>query len=475
MKKRHKADEIGFTLVELLVVLGLVALIVIAVPASFKGGTQIWGKGDKHAEALQNGLIGMQHMVSELTQAKGLEEVGDDYIVFYSSKNENEDDYKDIMRFGKSAGDPPTYLQQESDGWDEPDVPRDLSGPIADNTGTSVDDLHFDYYLADGVTPFDPEEHEVYQIRSVLIKMNTVDSEEGNDIFLSSRVYIRDLISGTYGDSGDDDDDEFAGEGAGEFAIFGTAGAYLKNNTEVFGGGLDGGGVGSNGSVDLKNNTYVTGDVVYGTSLDADKIDPDSPHTERKLGEFEECKIPCATDFSGFTTGGDPVTESGTYAPGYYGDLDFKDGVVNLSSGVYYFDSFTITNNFTMNIELTEDPDTEELQDIRIFVRDKIIIGNKLTINPPNGGTDAAYIYFETNYTSVGEKDPAIDMQNNGEIYATFHAPNGDIGNFSNAPFDATGMYGSLYAGRYAWVHNSSPITYVRSIPLWDPLRCAGY
>ena len=66
MRRQSYNDESGLTLVELMVTVVMVGLLIIAIPAQFKSGTGIWEKGERHAEVMQNALIGMEQMNREL-------------------------------------------------------------------------------------------------------------------------------------------------------------------------------------------------------------------------------------------------------------------------------------------------------------------------------------------------------------------------------------------------------------------------
>jgi len=174
MKKRHNIGESGFTLIELLVVLLILSVILISVPVAFKGNAQVWQKGDKHSEVLQNSLIGMEEITRKLKQAQYLTNPSADYIEFID-KNGAE------MKFDQDVD---GYLQY---------------GPLAtlERLAGPLNSLSFTYYEGDGVTTTTEPD----KIRSVVVKMNTVDDEGGNNIFLSSRIYIRDLIVSIYGNT----------------------------------------------------------------------------------------------------------------------------------------------------------------------------------------------------------------------------------------------------------------------------------
>ena len=75
MKRTNNISESGFTLIEILLVLLILAMILIAAPATFRSGTQVWEKGDRHAEVLQNALIGMEEMTRDLRQASRVTDV----------------------------------------------------------------------------------------------------------------------------------------------------------------------------------------------------------------------------------------------------------------------------------------------------------------------------------------------------------------------------------------------------------------
>ncbi len=464
MRYGHKVYESGFTLIELVVVLLILALILIAVPASFRGSTQVWDRGDRHAEALQNGLIGMEQMVRELRQAQSLTTASSSGYIQFNDRDGN------LMDFGKSVTSP-EYVQQDS---------VDLAGPIED------DSLRFTYYKGDGTTTADPST-QLNEIRSVLIQINMVDGDRDgdgdsdgkiNDIPISSRVNIRNLdILNPPPDGGPD------------FAIFGIGGVYLKN------GGFVDGNVGSNGDIYLRNLNEIGGETIHGGSLDYQNEDTILVGPNYTMHN----RIPCPTDVT--FTGGPPVTstnsdpddvpedydpldngntrlQAGSYdvpGAGSYGVLDIANGkTLYLESGDYYFESFSAGNNLTIDIDLSVGEDTGG--GVRIFIEGQVNIGTNLVgsfSEISGGGPDD--VYFETHYgidTYYGTDgeilpDPDTDapawQMGQGAVWrGTIYAPYDDIGTYSSN-ITAIDLEGSLYSGRWVYMMNSSRTVYVAS------------
>ena len=405
--QKWNASESGMTFLELLLAVVVLAMVLISIPTSFRTSTQIWDRGDRHAEVLQNALIGMEEITRELRQAKG--------ITSYSSNSYIEFEDKDELTGRFELSD--SHLET-GDGVDA-DV---LSGPI--------DSLTFTLYDEHG-NPVTIDD----EIRAVRIDMNTFDDQgKVDDIPLSSLVYIRDWVE----------------HRVDEFAIFGGLGVGLINGVEIDGN------VGSNGYVDLRNGSDIDGNILHLGDLilqNPDQIDFD-------LDYFGYINLPIPTVFS---AGGDDITtgnnETTTLGEGSYGVLDLgNNNVLNLESGNYYFESIVMGTDLELNIDL-------ELGNIQIFVEGKAETKKGLIVDLEGGG--AAQVYAETHYPSDFSDldDFAWNIGGNGgnsEWFGTVYAPYGHI-----TVTDGT-VVGSLYAGGYIGVHNGSTIEYVASEYLMD-------
>ena len=421
MERKHNqgwnASESGVTILELLVAVLILAMILLSVPTSFRSSTQIWDKGDRHAEVLQNALIGMEEMARQLRQAKEITAYEPNGSITFT---------RDDATSGKfelpAGGD---YLEIDT---------QLLSGPI--------DSLTFTLYDENG-NPGTIDN----DIRAVQIDMNTFDNQgKVNDIPLSSLVYIRDWT-------------EYR---ADEFAIFGYGGVDIRAGKQ---GAVDG-NVGTNGVADLGNNLDIDGKVVYLDEL----IQGDNPSQPTyDSASIGYTLMPEPTDFSGFSPGGENITvpdagtrllESGPYDdPAPYGDLVLGDNAtLELESGAYYFQSITAGNNLSLVINL------ETGGDIRVFIEGQVKIGTQITgsFTKIVGGGTPNQVYFETHFSDPKPKEAAWEMKPNATWLGTIYAPYDDIGTENSGIADII-LYGCLYSGGWVYISNNPFVVYMPS------------
>jgi hypothetical protein len=485
MGRGKKTGAGGFTLVELLLALVIAALVVLAIPAAFRGGTQVWQRTDRHAEVLQNGMIGLEEVVRELRQADELMAISapdDDegYIQFrYRDLIDEDSDGGTQFKYQRyelaSAGDYMTHTKHydSSDtGWGFPSA-SEVAGPVSS--------LRFTGYKSDSTTTSNVDD-----IWFVQIELITEDSEDRiNDIPLSARVYLeRDLPSGRMED----------------FAIFGDDGVELRPNTNV-GNIIDPSNIGSNGCIDLDNEMEINGEIVYLDCVNnIDRIDPGSNYTLRD--EFTEIEMPCPTDFGPFLAvepkqGLDTSTQNGTIIPddiwgtvpgdyvvmgsdgitpclkpGVYGDFDLgADHVLRLTSGTYFFMSFQTKKGLNLeldlggsgNTECCSDTDPDEsghttVSDVWIFVEGQAVIGNMLegsVVAFPEGigiPDAAAYVYAECHYQDdpTDSNDYGWIMGQNTFWYGTIYVP------FASLAITDGDIYGALYSGGQVEIHGGA-------------------
>lgn len=436
MKRRSYNDENGLTLVELMVTVVMVGLIIVAIPAHFRSGTGIWEKGERHAEVTQNALIGMEQINRELKQSQSITAISGSGSDNGDIKFENVGGNAAEFRFNSEEED--AYLRHDNGAG----TLNRLSGPLTS--------LKFAGYRADDVT----ETADPKYIKSVLIKMDTHDSQElADDVPLASRVYIGDLLT--------------SGEGE-EFAIFGSAGVYFKNNNYVSGN------VGSNGTYDPDNpneggiyfrqNTEIDGGIYFAPSDEEDGIDYQGSGNSINGGLYPNVytELPCPTDFGGFSYGTDvTVPASGTMdlppSTSLYRELTIENkGTVVFNAGQYYFKKINAVQNATFIYNLASGASIE------IFVKEDIYIGNNLETGLVESGTPGAdlelaarKIYFETHYQNPALEYPAFILSKAndplkpwvGTVYAVYD----DIG-FITGEGGGSGLndviaYGSFYSG----------------------------
>lgn len=422
-------NESGFTFIELLVMTLVVSMILIAVPASFRSGTEIWEKGRRHDEMLQNAMVGMEDLTRELRQAKDIRAISSSgasngYIDFrYKDDIDGDGDkeYKyqkyeyngteDYLQYAWSSNEA-TYLSSNL---------NPLAGPVSSLTftaykGYTVDD-EGDMVEQQAALP-----DEIDKIRSVRIKMITYDAQgKVNPIPLSARIYLR-----TWGQRYATDN----------FAIFGDDGVDLGDQPLYIGFYVDPSNIGANAGIYMGNHTTVNGDIYHGFGGEFTEGNNDVMLNGHDYGTDEYVVMPCVTDFSDSQWWGEmaPPDSQGSitvsqneevslYA-GAYDDLNLaNNSILNLSAGTYRFSSITAGNGVTLNIDASGG-------DVRVFVDGICVFGNALEITPIDGG-GTENIYFEThyvqNYNVNPADDPAWSMGQNTFWLGTIYAPYGDI------------------------------------------------
>lgn len=430
----------GLTLVEVLVMIVLVSLVLIAIPASLRSGTQVWEKGNRHNEVLQNALIGMEEITRELRQAKSIRSV---------SNSTNPHGYIDF-EYADGAGN--MYQRYEYNGtenylqyaWsnnvdtDLTSILNPLAGPISGLTFTCYRDQ-----LQVATIP-----DEIDQIREIHIKMITCDSEgKVNPIPLSARVYLRSWIQHRVSD---------------EFAIFGDNGVGLGDQPLYVGYNIEPSNVGANADINVGQHTTVNGELHHGAGGRLIKQETDV-NLGPDYGYDEFILMPCVTNFDDSQWwDGQPVppragqdiklknSAKDALDPGHYGTLTLGNNAeLSLVAGTYRFDSIIGNNDVSLKVDVTEG-------DIRVFVDGQVIFGNILdattSLMDLVEGGGAEHVYFETHYGLLAEEtEAAWAMGNNSIWYGAIYAPYGDI--------DVTDgiINGQLISGGTVIVHGGNP------------------
>lgn len=161
-------SDAGFTIVELLIVVAVMALLTAALSPLFRTSYQAWRVGDRRAEVIQNARIGMDKMSWELKQIKMVSDVSSPtnpqgYITFL--------DYEENLKeFRYEVG----YLAY-------------VSGTVAILAGP-IESLYFSCYESDGgtLTTFPAN------ISTIVVQMVTSDEEgEVDSLTSTDRVYLR--------------------------------------------------------------------------------------------------------------------------------------------------------------------------------------------------------------------------------------------------------------------------------------------
>ncbi len=158
----------GFTIVELLIVVAVMALLTAALSPLFRTSYQAWRLGDRRAEVIQNARIGMDKMSWELKQIKMVSDVSSPtnpqgYITFL--------DYEENLKeFRYEVG----YLAY-------------VSGTVATLAGP-IESLYFSCYEADGGTLTTSPAN----ISIIVAQMVTSDEEgEVDSLTTTDRIYLR--------------------------------------------------------------------------------------------------------------------------------------------------------------------------------------------------------------------------------------------------------------------------------------------
>ena len=73
VKKGIKINRKGFSLIEMMVALGILSIIIIGLVTFFSGGTRAWVTGQYQLEAQRNARLSMDRMVREIREANYIE------------------------------------------------------------------------------------------------------------------------------------------------------------------------------------------------------------------------------------------------------------------------------------------------------------------------------------------------------------------------------------------------------------------
>lgn len=154
MKKgiKLKINRKGFSLIEMMVALGILSLIIIGLVTFFSGGTRAWVTGQYQLEAQRNARLAMDRMVREIREGTSIDEI--------SSNTTIKINY--LASFGKS---PVTYSLSDTT------INRN-GNPLINDVKT----LNFTYTDASKV--------------HILLEVD-VDNDESPDITLNTDVDLR--------------------------------------------------------------------------------------------------------------------------------------------------------------------------------------------------------------------------------------------------------------------------------------------
>lgn len=83
VKKRIKLkiNRKGFSLIEMMVALGILSLIIIGLVTFFSGGTRAWVTGQYQLEAQRNARLAMDRMVREIREGTSIDEISSNVTI----------------------------------------------------------------------------------------------------------------------------------------------------------------------------------------------------------------------------------------------------------------------------------------------------------------------------------------------------------------------------------------------------------
>jgi len=175
MKKgiKLKINRKGFSLIEMMVALGILSLIIIGLVTFFSGGTRAWVTGQYQLEAQRNARLAMDRMVKEIRGGKNIISVSSDtsitvLIPHFDADGNIDSDYA------------VTYTLI-----DDTTIQRDTN-PLIENvlTGEAI----FKYYNSNGIEVISPDS----TVSKIHINLKVdVDNDESPDITLNTDVNLR--------------------------------------------------------------------------------------------------------------------------------------------------------------------------------------------------------------------------------------------------------------------------------------------
>lgn len=161
-------NQKGFSLIEMMVALGILSLIIIGLVTFFSGGTRAWVTGQYQLEAQRNARFSMDRMVKEIREGNSIS----------SGSNATSITINYLASFGKS---PVTYSLSGTT------ISRDTN-PLIDNVLKIAGEDIFKYYN-NSDTEVTPPDATVSKIH-INLKVD-VDKDDSPDITLNANVDLR--------------------------------------------------------------------------------------------------------------------------------------------------------------------------------------------------------------------------------------------------------------------------------------------
>ena len=167
-------NQKGFSLIEMMVALGILSLIIIGLVTFFSGGTRAWVTGQYQLEAQRNARLSMDRMVKEIREGKNITSGSEISIIVsvpHFDVNGNIDSYNNV-----------TY-----DLHDATTIRRNTI-PLIDNVLKISGEDIFEYYDSSGIE-INPPDSTVSKVH-INLKVD-VDKDDSSDITLNTDVNLR--------------------------------------------------------------------------------------------------------------------------------------------------------------------------------------------------------------------------------------------------------------------------------------------
>jgi len=170
-------NQKGFSLIEMMVVVGILGLIVLGLVTFFTGGTKSWVSGQYQLTAQRNARQAMDRMVREIREGKNIISSSDGDTIVISIPNfdtADPDDYNEV-----------TYSLSDTT------INRGTT-PLIDNVLKINGEDIFEYYDSSGIKYDPPDSSTLPEISKIHINLKVdVDDDGKPDITLNTNVNLR--------------------------------------------------------------------------------------------------------------------------------------------------------------------------------------------------------------------------------------------------------------------------------------------
>ena len=165
----------GFSLIEMMVALGILSLIIIGLVTFFTGGTRSWVTGQHQLEAQRNARLAMDRMVKEIREGKSITSGSETSITVRVPHFDVDGDIDSYYSVTYALNGTTTTIQRDTN-------------PLIDNVLKTTGEDIFEYYNSSDteVTPPDATVSKIH----INLKVD-VDKDSSPDINLNTDVKIR--------------------------------------------------------------------------------------------------------------------------------------------------------------------------------------------------------------------------------------------------------------------------------------------